>query len=68
MPPSSEKVALGTGAARGIGLAVARRFLAEGWAVALLDIEGELLWNSVEALNAAGSMTADNQILVRALV
>ena len=39
----SQKVALVTGAARGIGLATAKRFLAEGWRVALLDIEAELL-------------------------
>jgi NAD(P)-dependent dehydrogenase (short-subunit alcohol dehydrogenase family) len=54
MTPSSQKVALVTGAARGIGLAVAKRFLAEGWRVALLDIEGELLGKSVEALAAPG--------------
>ena len=51
----SQKVALVTGAARGIGLATAKRFLVEGWRVALLDIEGELLWNSVESLRAAGA-------------
>ncbi len=43
MTPSPRKVALVTGAARGIGLATAKRFLAEGWRVALLDIENDLL-------------------------
>ena len=39
MANSKMKVALVTGAARGIGLATARRFLTEGWNVALLDLE-----------------------------
>jgi len=50
MSPSPHKVALVTGAARGIGLATARRFLAEGWRVALLDIEHELLHEAVAGL------------------
>ena len=44
------RVALITGAGRGIGLATARRFLAEGWRVALLDIEAALLADAMARL------------------
>jgi NAD(P)-dependent dehydrogenase (short-subunit alcohol dehydrogenase family) len=50
MSESLAKVALVTGAARGIGLAVARRFLAAGWRVALLDIDGKSLHDAVASL------------------
>src|SRR5215470_1299927 len=53
MTHSADRVALVTGAARGIGLATAKRFLAEGWRVALLDIEDKLLHIAVAALESA---------------
>ena len=39
-----------TGAARGIGLATAKRFLADGFRVALLDIDGETLARAVAVI------------------
>src|ERR1043165_6545102 len=54
----NKKVALVTGAARGIGLATAKKFLAEGWRVALLDIEGELLRDAVAEIGDAGNTLA----------
>ncbi|WP_460450502.1 SDR family NAD(P)-dependent oxidoreductase [Alsobacter sp. SYSU BS001988] len=57
-PDGGRRVALVTGAARGIGLATARRFLAEGWRVALLDIDEERLARSVEELAEPDSVLA----------
>jgi NAD(P)-dependent dehydrogenase (short-subunit alcohol dehydrogenase family) len=50
MTASTQKAALVTGAARGIGLATAKRFLADGWRVALLDIDEETLSRTASAL------------------
>lgn len=43
MPEIASKIALVTGAARGIGFATVKRFLAEGWQVALLDVDAATL-------------------------
>jgi len=43
IPPETRPVAVVTGGARGIGLAVARWFLAQGHRVALIDIDAETL-------------------------
>src|SRR3712207_1321101 len=62
MTKTTEKVALVTGAARGIGLAAVKRFLADGWHVGLLDIDGDNLKRTMSALsapNATLQITAD---------
>ncbi|MBU8544175.1 MULTISPECIES: SDR family NAD(P)-dependent oxidoreductase [Roseomonadaceae] len=50
MSQDPARVALITGAGRGIGLATARRFRAEGWRVALLDIEAAALADAMAKL------------------
>lgn len=44
------KIAVVTGAARGIGLAIAERFLVDGYRVALLDVDAETLRQTAERL------------------
>jgi NAD(P)-dependent dehydrogenase (short-subunit alcohol dehydrogenase family) len=58
MASGSKKVAFVTGAARGIGLATAIRFVDDGWQVAMLDILGDTLRSAVTALNRADAILA----------
>ena len=48
--PNPSRVALVTGGARGIGLAIGRMFLADGWNVALIDNNADTLFPAAEAL------------------
>jgi len=58
MPLSTSKVAVITGAARGIGLAVARKFLEQGYRVSLLDIDQPVLEQAASALGNADQVLA----------
>lgn len=58
MGNTAQKAALVTGAARGIGLATAKRFLADGWRVALLDIDKATLDGTYGALREANDAEA----------
>lgn len=57
--PSLSKIALVTGAARGIGLATTNRFLKEGWKVVMIDWDGDELNKISKPLNNIISITAD---------
>lgn len=56
-----KKVALVTGAARGIGLATTKRFLDEGWIVVMIDWDGPELENASKPLGNSNvlAITAD---------
>lgn len=56
------RAALITGAARGIGLATARAFAAEGWRVAMLDIDGRAQEEAARTVPGALPLTADVSI------
>jgi 3-oxoacyl-[acyl-carrier protein] reductase len=51
---SGKKVAIVTGAARGIGAGVAKRLAADGMAVAVLDLDADSCGPTVAAINDAG--------------
>ncbi|MCK6424157.1 MAG: SDR family oxidoreductase [Burkholderiaceae bacterium] len=56
--PSAQRVAVVTGGARGIGLEVARWFLARDYRVALWDIDAETLGRTARELNDAARVLA----------
>ncbi len=58
MPRFDGKAVLVTGAAQGMGRAIAERFVEEGGAVVLFDLDGELVEKTASELSAKGKTVA----------
>jgi NAD(P)-dependent dehydrogenase (short-subunit alcohol dehydrogenase family) len=55
----TQKTALVTGAARGIGLATTHLFVEQGWRVAMVDRDGDELANVAKGINEASPFVCD---------
>jgi NAD(P)-dependent dehydrogenase (short-subunit alcohol dehydrogenase family) len=56
------RVAVVTGAARGIGLGITRRFLADDWRVALVDNDADTLSNTADAMAGERSLAVEADV------
>jgi len=59
MNPPPNKAALVTGGAQGIGRATAARLLADGWRVAIVDVDAEALAEARATLDGVQALTCD---------